>query len=321
MEEKKEKQGLSISVGVCAYNEEKNIEFLLKSILRQKLRKVFIEEIIVISDGSFDRTGKIVTGLCCDREGLLRLTFGEAQADGEEQHIEIKLVEFKERCGKYKAINEFIKIAKAPILVLASADIILSEDAIENLCLPFLLDKNMGITGSRPIPKDQKDSFLGFVVNLQWVLHHELSLLQPKFGELIAFRNIIDKLPVTSVDEEQIAAYIKTKGFVSKYIPEAIIYNKGPDNIRDFLRQRRRIYSGHLILSKRYSYKVATFSGIRILKYLLKDSLLDYRKNKLWLCSAIFLELIGRILGKIDVFFGKNHYKWKIAASTKRLND
>lgn len=297
----KENMEILVSIGICAYNEEKNIEYLLKSVLGQKLINVCIREIIVISDGSLDRTGEIVKNFRYDDR--------------------IKLIELKERCGKYEAINEFLKIAQSPVLILASADIILSEDTIEKLCLPFLLDKNIGMTGARPIPKNYKDSFLGFVVNLQWSLHHELSLSQPKFGELIALRNVINELPATSVDEEQIAVYIKTKGFGLKYIPEAIIYNKGPDNVKDFFRQRRRIYSGHLTLKKQYNYEVATFRGVNILRFLLKDSFSDFRKKKFWLCGAMLLELTGRILGRVDVFFGKNHYKWKIAASTKRLNN
>ena len=49
-----------ISVGVFAYNEEKNISNLLVALLEQRTEKVHIDEIIVISSGSLDKTDSIV---------------------------------------------------------------------------------------------------------------------------------------------------------------------------------------------------------------------------------------------------------------------
>ena len=51
---------LLVSIGIMAYNEEKNISHLLDSILNQKLNSRLIKEIIVISSGSADQTNKIV---------------------------------------------------------------------------------------------------------------------------------------------------------------------------------------------------------------------------------------------------------------------
>lgn len=291
---------LSISVGICAYNEEKNIEYLLNSLKKQEADSVDIEQIIIVSDGSTDKTDEIVQSFNWNNK--------------------IRLVKLKERFGKYAAVNEFLKIAKSSILVLVSADTILDEEAIKNLCHPFLREGNLGMTGGHPIPINPRDSFIGYLVNLQWYLHHKLSLIQPKFGELIAFRNIINELPPTLVDEEQIACIIKRKGHELKYIPDAFVYNKGPDNIRDLLLQRRRIYAGHLMLKKEYNYEVTTFNGIRICKCLLTDLPLEYKKNKLWLLWSICVEIIARMLGRCDSIFKKKYYRWKIAKSTKGLN-
>lgn len=291
------KKNLSISVGVCAYNEERNIHYLLESLIGQENERIFIEEIIIVSDGSTDRTDDIVKNFCWNSK--------------------IKFIKLSERHGKYTAVNEFLKYAKSSILVLASADIILDENAIEKLCLPFLSNDNIGIIAAHPIPKNTMDSFLGYTVNLEWYLHHKLSLIKPKFGEVIAFRNIISNLPPTFVDEEQIASMIATKGHTLKYVPDAIVYNKGPRNIRDFLNQRRRIYAGHLILKEKYNYEVITFRGIRVLKCLLNNLSLQYIKRIHWLIGAIFLEVIARILGALDALLKKDHYRWKISESAK----
>src|SRR3989304_4637276 len=94
---------LSVSVGICAYNEEKNICNILASLLGQRCAHVHIEEIIVVSDGSTDQTNEIVRNFS--------------------DHDKIKPIIFKERRGKFAAINEFLKNAKSSILVLSSADV------------------------------------------------------------------------------------------------------------------------------------------------------------------------------------------------------
>lgn len=292
---------INVSVGICAYNEAGNIAQLLESILMQVTESAYIEEIIVVSDGSTDKTDEIVK----QAASRAKITF----------------LRNERRSGKYAAINKFLMAAKSPVLVLSSADIILKKDAIENLCLPFINEQKVGMTGARPIPLNHKNSFMGYVVNLQWRLHHELSLIKPKFGELVAFRNIIRELPPTLVDEEHICLCVKERGYDLKYVPEAVIFNKGPDNAGDFLKQRRRIYAGHLLLKKNYNYEVVTLSGIGIFMLLLKKPFRGFKKNIIRFLGAIFLEAAARLLAVFDLIFKKYHYTWKIAVSTKNLSN
>lgn len=290
---------LSVSIGICAYNEENNLAYLLDSVFGQKTERVSIKEVIVISDGSTDGTDEIIRRIA---------------ASG-------RLVSLRNqrRLGKYVAINRFLKEAKSDIFVLASADIILESDAIEKLCLPFFEDESMGITGAHPVPKNRMDSFMGYVVNLEWYLHHQLSLIQPKFGEMIAFRNMIEELPPTLVDEEHIAYLFMSKGLKLEYCPDARIYNKGPETVGDFLRQRKRIYTGHLMLKRTYNYEVPTLNGMKALFCLLRNFPGSFKGKVFWLIGAIFLELTSRILARLGIIYKKNNYLWEIAKSTKNL--
>jgi len=289
---------MDVSVGIMAFNEEKNIGRLLKALLSQKLKKVRIKEIIVVSEGSTDKTNKIVEKFA-------------------KKNKIIKLITKDKRRGKALAINGFIKTASSKLLVLESADTIPKDDCIEKLCLP-LLKKNTGICASHPMPINKKDSFIGFTINLLWSLHHRISLESPKFGELIAFRNIIEKIPNTAVDEEYIAMLIQKKGFLAKYVPDAVVFNKGPTTAKDFLVQRRRIYCGHLELKKKSHYEVSTISNLNIFKNLIAT--LDTRpKHLIWTFGAVVIETYARLLGTIDFYSRKEHAVWKIAESTKRL--
>ena len=289
---------MNISIGVMAYNEEKNIGKLLKALLNQKLNQIKIKEIVVVSDGSTDKTNEIIRKFM------------------KENKI-VKLITKNKRKGKALAINRFIKTAKSEILVLESADTLPKKDCIEKLCLPFL-KKEIGICASHPIPINKKSSFMGFTINLLWSLHHRISLKSPKFGELIAFRNIIEKIPNTAVDEEYIAMIMQKKGFLTKYIPNAIIFNKGPTTIKDFLKQRRRIYCGHLELKNKMCYDVPTINNLNIFKNLI-TTLKIKPKYLIWTFGAVMLEAYARLLGTIDFCSKKKHIIWKIAESTKRL--
>ena len=108
---------------------------------------------------------------------------------------------------------------------------------------------------------------------------------------------------------------IKSKGFFCAYASDAIVYNSGPETIADFLKQRRRIYCGHLELKKKNNYKVSTIDNFYIFKILLKE--IDL-KNVFPTIFAIFLESYGRLLGLYNYYTNKNHYIWDISKTTKK---
>src|SRR5262249_39170893 len=148
--------------------------------------------------------------------------------------------------GKASAINLFLQKARSPLVMLLGADVIPAEGALEYLCAPFS-DPAIGMVGGRPVPVNDPRTFLGHAAHLLWRLHDLVARQHPKLGEIIAFRHIISSIPVTSaVDEVSIQALISQPGYQLLYCPECVVYNKGPETVRDFLMQRRRIYAGHL---------------------------------------------------------------------------
>ena len=290
---------ISVSVGICAHNEEKNMKNILKALICQNTKKIKISEIIVISSGSTDRTNEIVANF--------------SKLDNR-----IKLVIQPKREGKASAVNEFIRNANSKILVLESADTIPCKDTVERLCLPFY-DEKVGMTGGRPIPVNDRFTFIGFAGHLVWELHHRISMISPKFGEIIAFRNVVREIPkYTAVDEAWIEAIIKKKGYKVVYVPKAIVYNKAPETIADFIKQRRRIYAGHLHLKKELGYSVSTMNVKEIIR-VIRDLNLTSRE-KFYLTGAIMFESFSRMLGLLDYYiFKKNHVVWDIAKTTKEV--
>jgi cellulose synthase/poly-beta-1,6-N-acetylglucosamine synthase-like glycosyltransferase len=294
-------QQVNASIGICVYNEGKNIGKLLEMLLSQKTNNVRISEIYVISSGSTDNTNSIVKNY--------------AKIDPR-----VKLISQENREGKASAINLFLGIASSEVLVLQSGDTLPKEDTIEKLVEPFV-DPAIGMTGGHSIPVNDRKTFLGFTVQLQWELLHQLSLVNPRFGELIAFRNILKSIPKdTAMDEAYIEFAMRKHGLKLKYSENALLYNRGPEDIGEFLNQRRRNYAGHLSLKKNTGYAVSSL-GIGKVIFLTRN--LDLTARELFFAmGSMTLEILARVLGTYDFYIKKrNPYKWDILKTTKELNE
>lgn len=293
---------IGCSVGIMAYNEEANIARTLQAVLEQHGPSIRIEEVIVVASGCTDQTVPIVSELA-------------------QKEPRILLCVQEKREGKASAINLFLKQATSPVVVLIGADVIPEASAIENLCAPFK-DPSIGMVGGRPVPVNDAATFMGHTVHLLWRLHDRVARIHPKLGEVIAFRNVISGIPTNSaVDEISIQALISQLGYKLIYEPECVVYNKGPVTVRDFLKQRRRIYAGHLKVLKQQNYEASTMKVTPIARQLIscRHFALSTPKQAVWTFAAITLEGYARVQGYYDYWRKREHYIWQAVASTKDL--
>jgi cellulose synthase/poly-beta-1,6-N-acetylglucosamine synthase-like glycosyltransferase len=162
------------------------------------------------------------------------------------------------------------------------------------------------------------------MVRVLWELHHRLSLVSPKMGELVAFRaNLVDSVSeISVVDEASIENIVQAKGYHLGYVGEAIVTNHGPERVREYFEQRRRIARGHYWLDFAFGYRVASLDKATILRTvasLYKDS---DGKDKAALAAAVGIEVLARAVGFWDArVIGGKHRTWKPLESTKKLKD
>ena len=290
------------SVGIMAHNEEANIGHTIHAVLQQQGQSVRIEEVIVVASGCTDRTVPIVAEIAL-------------------QEPRVHLCVQEQREGKASAINLFLKLARSPIVVLLGADVLPEDSALDYLCAPFQ-DPKIGMVGGRPMPVNDPATFMGHAVHLLWRLHDRLARIHPKLGEVIAFRNVISGIPTTSaVDEISIQALISQLGYQLIYEPACIVYNKGPLTVRDFLKQRRRIYAGHLQTREQQNYEAATMKVSLIASQLsaCRDFAMRTPKHALWTLGTVLLEGYARLQGYADYRRKREHHIWEMVDSTKDL--
>ena len=295
-------QSIRCSVGIMAYNEEANIAHTLSAVLNQHGPSMQIEEIIVIASGCTDRTVPIVAEIAL-------------------QEPQVRLCIQEKREGKASAINLFLKEASSEVVILIGADVIPENGAIESLCVPFK-DPAIGMVGGRPVPINDPATFMGHTVHLLWRLHDRVARITPKLGEVIAFRNVISGIPTNSaVDEISIQALISQLGYKLLYEPDCVIYNKGPVTLRDYLKQRRRIYAGHLKVLAQQNYEASTMKVSPIARQLMacRDFTMSNPRQAMWTLGAICLEGIARLQGNYDFWRKRDHHIWQMVDSTKHL--
>jgi biofilm PGA synthesis N-glycosyltransferase PgaC len=290
---------LGCSVGIMAYNEEANIGDAIESILEQKLVSGQITELIVVASGCEDRTSEIV---------------GELAS----HDPRVRLISQERREGKASAINLFIGEACSPVLIMVSGDVLVKQGTIESLLAHFD-DPEVGMVGGHPTPVNDEATFMGHAVHLQWRLHDRIARHSPKLGEIVAFRNVVPSIPLdTAVDELSIQGLVAHLGYRLAYEPEAVVYNRGPTTVGDFLRQRRRIYAGHLRIRDQQDYEAPTMSAWRIFRALGGSGSFSTPRGATWSVGTIALELIARTLGHYDVVRRRQQHVWEISATTKR---
>ncbi|HLX39235.1 MAG TPA: glycosyltransferase [Ktedonobacteraceae bacterium] len=292
------------TVGVMAYNEEANIQRTLLALLEQSSERTQLDEIIVVASGCTDRTVAIVQEM-------------------QTTEPRIQLLTQERREGKASAINLFLRHAHSPVLAMIGADIIPEKNTLEKLCAHFN-DPTVGMVGARPVPVNDQYTFVGYAVHLLWRMHDRMARRSPKLGEAVAFRNILSSIPVGSaVDEISIEARIANSGLQLVYEPAALVYNKGPMTVRDFLKQRRRISAGHLQVRSEEQYEASTMKVGPIFQELLAEApyVIHSPKQALWAVGTVALEGIARLQGRYDVLRKRTHHIWQAVESSKVLED
>jgi biofilm PGA synthesis N-glycosyltransferase PgaC len=290
--------GVACSVGIMAYNEEANIADAIGAILGEKLSSSQIAELIVVASGCEDRTVPVVRELA-----------------GRDPRV--RLIEQERREGKASAINLFIGAATAPVLLMVSADVLVESGTIDALLRHFE-DPGVGMVGGHPIPVNGETTFLGHAVHLQWRLHDRIARESPKLGEIVAFRNVVPSIPNdTAVDEISIQALITQLGYRLVYEPEAIVYNRGPTTVRDWLRQRRRIHAGHLQIVEHQGYAASTMSSSRVVRALVGSGSFSGPRAAVWTIGTVGLEATARALGRYDVARRRPQHVWEMCPTTK----
>ena len=225
-----------VTVGVCAYNEERRISGALESILAQRPEEPFsVTEVIVVASGCTDGTEQIV----------------EAWSRRDPRVI---LVKEPTRAGKSHALNAIFGKAHGEIIVSVNADATLMPNALGRLLALFAASSRVQLACGAPIPPAENDGLVGIATQLQWRLHNRTLATLSSLGmpnhccdEFMAMRRgFVETLPAELVnDGAYLAAFAVSRNTFAVFCETAQVVVDPPRDLRGYLIQRRRILRGH----------------------------------------------------------------------------
>ncbi len=224
-----------VSVLIAAYNEEKVIRETLLAVLHTRYPGLI--EVVVVDDGSKDRTAKIV-------------------ADMAQEDARIRLVRQVNR-GKAVALQTGLKAIAHEIVVSLDADTQFTPETIGELVRPFA-DPAVGAVSGRARVGNPHTLFAQFQsleytcgFNLDRRAYHQLNCITVVPGAVSAHRvSAIQAAGGISTDtlaeDTDLTLSLHKCGFKIYYASQAIAWTEAPETMKTFAKQRFRWAFGTL---------------------------------------------------------------------------
>ena len=229
-----------VSVIIAAYNEETAIANTLDSLLELNYPAY---EVIIIDDGSTDRTSAIVREYTT--RGPIRLLRKEVNE------------------GKAMALNDALPICRGEIFLLIDADISVTPDILHHMVPHFRSGRVAAVTGNPRVAN--RGSLLkvlqaiefSSIISMQRRAQRIWGRVMTVSGAVFALRRsaILDVgpfLPSMATEDIDLTWRLQMRFWDVRYEPRAVVWMQVPPNLRELWKQRRRWARGLAQVLKRY---------------------------------------------------------------------
>lgn len=134
----------TLTIGIPAYNEERNIGNLLSSLYAQIYKSVSLKSVIIVCDGCSDNTIKIVKQY-------------------QKRYRSIQLHVSTHRSGKASALNKLYQLATTDYLMTIDADVVFAgKNNIDLMAKAMISDSRLNMVGPRHVPTTSHTLFGNF---------------------------------------------------------------------------------------------------------------------------------------------------------------
>ena len=229
---KNKDNNIYLTIVVPAYNEEKNIRECILSIF-EDLKNVDINyEVLVINDGSHDRTSEIIRDLM-------------------KKYNKLRFIDRKENRGYGYTVLEGLKEAKGNIVLYIDADCVVERGSIYKIVEHY---------------KRGVDAVFGYVdVANPEHLHPLVCKIGKKYnkesrfgGAMMSFRKeVLKELGGPSLEsgagyDAELKYRLKRGKYNVIYEDQAKVYSKFPTGIKDILKRKYLAGKSYIVMSSRY---------------------------------------------------------------------
>ncbi|MBC7713435.1 MAG: glycosyltransferase family 2 protein [Rhizobacter sp.] len=252
-----------VSLLIAAYNEEDTIAEKIKNSLELTYPKDKME-IVVVSDGSTDKTDEIVKSYASSG---------------------IRLFRVEGRVGKTEARNQAVLAMRKEIIVFSDATAVYEKDAIQKLVRNFA-DPTVGMVSGNLKYFDKGQGSMGLATKLYWNYEKMIKKAQSRLftltgavGCINAFRrNLYHVLPPNIIEDFTEPLMIVAQDYRIVYEEEAVSYERTTQKPSQEFSMRVRvirggmkgfIYASRRLTFKKHSFVFFQLFGHKVLRWLM----------------------------------------------------
>jgi cellulose synthase/poly-beta-1,6-N-acetylglucosamine synthase-like glycosyltransferase len=246
-----------VTILIPAHNEEKVIAYTIEAMLNLDYPKDKLD-ILVINDGSSDRTAEIVEEYT-KRDTRLRL-YNVPKGEGGK--------------GKSRALNLGLKQTNSQYIAVYDADNTPDPSAMKYLMAQMIQDETLGaVLGKfRTVNKNRNlltrfinIETLGFQSMLQSGRWKMFKISTLPGTNLVIRRSLLDKLNGWDEDaiteDSELSIRIYKEGYRIKFVPYSVTYEQEPESWKVWIKQRTRWVQGNNYVGKKFLKEIPSFKN------------------------------------------------------------
>lgn len=234
-----------VSLIIPAYNEEVGILKTIRSVLNNDYPDL---QVIIVNDGSTDKTHEIVTQFI---NGISWYNYMEKGLGTSLKYLKL------ENGGKSRAMNEALRYASGEIIMTTDGDTVVDERFIKEMVECFDNDPSVGAVSGNIVIADRSKP-LGWILQLDFLngfySKRADSLFSANYivgGAAAAYRkNALDVAggfdPSSLTEDIDMSTRLLTFGYKCRYAHDAFVYTEPPSDLVGLCNQRLRWKYGRL---------------------------------------------------------------------------
>jgi cellulose synthase/poly-beta-1,6-N-acetylglucosamine synthase-like glycosyltransferase len=246
-----------VTILIPAHNEEKVISYTVEAMLKLDYPPDKLD-VLVINDGSSDRTAEIVSSYA-ERDPRLRL-YNVPKGEGGK--------------GKSRALNLGLKQTDAEFIAVYDADNTPDPSALKYLMAQLITDETLGAVLGKFRTINKKRNLLTRFINIETLSFQ--SMLQAGRWQLfkvatlpgtncVIRRHLLDKLngwdEGAITEDSELSIRIYKEGYRIKFIPYSVTYEQEPESWGVWIKQRTRWVRGNNYVGKKFLRELRSFKN------------------------------------------------------------
>lgn len=251
--EKREIELPGVSILIPARNEELVIDQTIRRMLEFDYPSDRME-VIVINDGSTDRTGEIISSWA-SKDKRIRLFDIPKEESGQ---------------GKSAALNKALKVTRFEAVAIFDADNIPERDSLKRLCRSLVADPKLAAVTGKFRAYNRNQTLLTRLVNLesivfQWTVQagrwYFLKISALLGTNFVIWKRVVERLggwdqQALTEDTELTFRIYEHPGLYIKFLPTAVTWEQEPERLKVWVRQRTRWARGNLYIISKYARRI-----------------------------------------------------------------